>query len=836
MLYSVADAPTYAVPQTQRELGIQFLIAFSYGSFSLLLFCFWRRKYKFVYEARATRENVPLPLSNSYFGWIRELVKITDEQLSHAAGLDAYVYLTFFRASIALLFKLSLISLFLIAPLRWFYLGQFGDDDGVAQLIDDDSRSPNLFNNYIWVYVASTYVFTFICVRTMQQYSNEVVCVRQRYLGHQKSITDRTLRITGIPKQLRDPDNLNEYFSVLFKTQPEKILLCRNWRGLDALCKQRSETLLKLEACWARYIGVNDPKFVQLTTHRFHDNELKDFLAERNHLRFGRTRLFGPKIDLVSHYEHKLAVLEAKIADAQANADKQRVTSTAFITMHNAADCQMAAQALLSPTPHIMVSGLAPAPNDILWKNVYLKPKIRMLLSYVISLVVLLCSIFLVVPLTYLSRFLDLDTIREHFPRFANWLQKSKLMTTLVTSVLPAYAFVGLNQIVPFFYAWLSANQGFVSSGDVELSTIGKNFFYVFVNLFVIFTIESTFFSFSVDTTEFAKEFAYWLLRLSSFYANFIILQGVGIAPLRLLQPQSIARYYKNKLFKSTARKQHDQFEPDKINYGLLLPTPLLIFILVLTYSILRRWILFFGLVYFCSNYMVYKYQLLYTMVHPQHSNARLWTAILRRVYLGLVVFHLAMIGVLVLQSEYAFAVTIIPLTVSLLGFWYDFEKYTKPLLECVAIEALHQSRLDRMHIGTSTNHLDMFGDTDSDETDAPSASTSQATTANTVSSSLASTTTIVPTVRSQPHPASDPESNLGSPDLDTSQYWNQLDENAETHSTTLEEDREKGITYINENLLPGPEGPWVATDGDDCIVYTKGRFVKTRISYMKWT
>lgn len=815
----MTDAPTYTAPKAQRGLGIQFLIAFSYGLTSVLLFSFWRRKYKFIYQARAVRETAPPRLSSSYFGWIRDLILVTDEQLSRSAGLDAYVFITFFRASIALLFKLSLVSLFFIAPLRWFYLGQFGDSDNMALDGDDDQKSPNLFGNYIWVYAASTYIFTFICVKTMQEYSQEVVCIRQRYLGHQKSITDRTLQITGIPRRLRDTQALNEYFSLLFKVKPEKIVLCRNWSILDKLFSRRHKILEKLEEQWARYVGVNNPEFLSLVKHEDVEG-LRVFLDERNGLRRGRRKLFGPVIDLVSYYEHQLAVVDTQIEEAQATADAQRVTSTAFITMREASDCQMAAQALLSPTPHVMVSALAPAPNDVIWRNVYLKPKVRLLYSYLISLVVLLCSVFLVVPLTYLSRFLDIDIIREHFPKFADWLANNKWMATIVTDVLPAYAFVILNQIVPFFYAWLSQHQGFVSSGDVELSTVGKNFFYVFVNLFVIFTIESTFFSFSVDTTEFAKEFAYWLLRLSSFYANFIILQGVGITPLRLLQPVSLLRYYVGKLaIRTTAREVHDRFEPERINYGLMLPTPLLIFILVLTYSIVRRWILFFGLVYFVISYLVYKYQLLYTMVHPQHSNARLWTAILRRVYLGLGVFHLAMIGVLVLQSEYAFACSIIPLTVSLFGFWYDFEKYTKPLLECVAIEALHQSELDQKNIGTSTNHLDMFGDTDSDNESAQPDDTSR-----TESSGM----------RNDSEPGSPEVTSLN---ILTPESIEQLSsQNPDwTEATTLDEDREKDVKYTNENLLNQCEGPWVATDGKYRIVKTEIGFLRTRISYRKW-
>ena len=799
---SVQGTPEYTTPETTRGLGVQFLIAFSYGFTSLVLFSYFRTRWRFIYQIRTIgREDYP-QLSNSFFGWIISLIKITDEQVSQYAGLDAYVFLMFFRATISLLYKLTVVSLVFIAPLHYYYSGQFGDDDNVAPIdppngsVDPnyDKTVQNLFGNYIWVYVVSTYIFTIICIKTMQKYSREVVCVRQRYLGHQNSITDRTLKITGIPKKLRSYDALMDYFRILFKVEPESIVLCRKWSALDRLCKRRNEVVSKLEKLWTRYIGTNDPEFIELVGQGTNEEGVGEFLKERQAKRFGRLSLFGPKIDLISHYEHKLAVLDNAIREQQEVAHTQRVTSMAFVTMRETNDCQMAAQALLSPTPHMMVSHLAPAPRDIIWFNVYLKPKFRLLYNYIVSLVVLLCSIFLVVPLTYLARFLDIDIIREHSPALADLLTSHKWLATIVTDILPAYAFVILNQIVPFFYAWLSRHQGFVSMGDVELSTIGKNFFYVFVNLFLIFTIESTFVSFSLDTAEFAKEFAYWLLRLSSFYANFIILQGIGITPLSLLQPGSVLKYIFAKVFKRrTARQVHDRFEPARINYGLMLPIPLLIFVLVLTYSIVRRWILLFGLIYFCTSYLVFKYQLLYTMVHPQHSNALLWTAILRRVYLGLGVFHLAMIGVLVLQSEYAFAATIIPLTVSLFGFWYDFENYAKPLLECLAIEAVNQKQLSSLKLDTYAHQLDIFGDTDSENDN-------------------------------------DDDNNDEDGDSEGSDHTHDWAE-----MQTLEATRDESEVYVNKNLITKLEGPWIATNGKYKVIRTPTGFELHPISYESW-
>ena len=96
-----------------------------------------------------------------------------------------------------------------------------------------------------------------------------------------------------------------------------------------------------------------------------------------------------------------------------------------------------------------------------------------------------------------------------------------------------------------------------ISQGDIEMSLISKNFFFTFFNLFVVFTIVGTasnargYFSHIgerigdslKDTTSVARILAESLKDLVLFYLNLIILQGLGLFPLRLLEFGSVALY-----------------------------------------------------------------------------------------------------------------------------------------------------------------------------------------------------------------------------------------------------------------------------------------------------
>jgi calcium permeable stress-gated cation channel len=101
--------------------------------------------------------------------------------------------------------------------------------------------------------------------------------------------------------------------------------------------------------------------------------------------------------------------------------------------------------------------------------------------------------------------------------------------------------------------AGLSNQQGMTSQGDVDISVISKNFFFTFFNLFVVFTIFGTvsnFYGFIDDvnkslrdTSKVAFTLAKSLETLAPFYVDFIILQGLGLFPFRLLEFGSVFLY-----------------------------------------------------------------------------------------------------------------------------------------------------------------------------------------------------------------------------------------------------------------------------------------------------
>ena len=92
--------------------------------------------------------------------------------------------------------------------------------------------------------------------------------------------------------------------------------------------------------------------------------------------------------------------------------------------------------------------------------------------------------------------------------------------------------------------------QGMISQGEVELSVISKNFFFTFFNLFLLYTVLGSATNLFTplkrsyyDAGYIANQLAKQLEKFGQFYINLIVLQGIGLLPLRLLEFGSLSLY-----------------------------------------------------------------------------------------------------------------------------------------------------------------------------------------------------------------------------------------------------------------------------------------------------
>ena len=732
------------------DTGRQIVFSAVLGITAFLAFCVSRPRWAGLYAARKrqTNEATVLPeLPGSLFGWIVPLWKITDQQILASAGLDAYAFLAFFKMAMKFLMVTLFFSLIVIKPVH----DANPDDMPKHNQTRNDTSDHEGFSmrkpvsvpyngtlpyfpsdwdrDYLWMYLVFAYLFSAIAIYLIITETRKIIEVRQEYLGTQTSVTDRTIRLSGIPAELQDEEKIKDFIESLDIGKVERVAICRNWKELDDAVLTRMNALRRLEEAYTIHLGyrrverdlgslpVSQPvppsPRVSEEQEEEQDGESAPLVGAngqphvfpynrvrpKTSIRFGWMKLRSKRVDAIDYFEEKLRQADERVKELRQKTFQP--TPLAFVTLDSVAACQMAIQAVLDPSPQQLIANQSPPPADVIWPNTYLPRRSRMFRAWSITILIVLLTIFWSVILIPIAGILNTETIKRVFPQLADLLKEHKNLEFLVNTETPTLFLSLLVVLVPYLYYWLSCYQGMMSQSDVELSTISKNFFFTFFNFFVIFTILGTASGFSKFLDEYGdalRDFqnisytlALSLQSMLNFYVNFIILQGLGLFPFRLLEVGSVSLYPVYRIGAKTPRDYAELVQPPVFSYGFYLPNALLIFIICMVYSVLRSsWqVLLAGLVYFAFGHFVYKYQLLYAMDHHRQATGRAWGMICDRIFVGLIFFQLTTSGQLLLKNAIKRSVLMIPLILVTIWISILYGKAFKPLMKFISLRSV---------------------------------------------------------------------------------------------------------------------------------------------------
>lgn len=337
------------------------------------------------------------------------------------------------------------------------------------------------YTDYLWMYLVFAYLFTAFLLYLIVSQTRKIIEVRQLYLGSQRTITDRTIRLSGIPLELRSETKIKEFIEDLEIGKVDSVTLCKNWKELDERVVERQSVLRKLEEAWTVYLGnrrvERSLETLPIVQPRppapevRYDNEEEtyegsqllndtdrdpDYTIPYSRPRpmakiwFGRFKLRYRNVDAINYYEEKLRRLDDDIKSLRQRDFEP--TPLAFVTMDSVASAQMAIQAVLDPSPLQLLANSSPAPPDVVWTNTYLSRNKRMLRAWSITALIGLLTVFWTALLVPVAGALNLCAIHEVFPRLAEALDDHPVLKSLVNTQLPTLAITLLNVLVPFLY------------------------------------------------------------------------------------------------------------------------------------------------------------------------------------------------------------------------------------------------------------------------------------------------------------------------------------------------------------------------------------------------
>ncbi|KAF9935549.1 hypothetical protein BGZ67_003356 [Mortierella alpina] len=732
---------TVAPPGNRKEaenvtgLTTQLVISIALGLAAFLAFCALRTRWVVMFAPRTKlRRKTPPILASTFFGWIPQLMRIPEAEMLECVGLDAVMLLRFFAMASKLFFCCLIPGLLVILPVNRYTnsdkLGHSPDhgddeDDGFWKTSlgwgsrTDAHGTPLL---YLFTQFTFTWVFTILTTYSIWHTYEGYIAIRRNFmLKHAKSITNRTVMVIGLPSKLQNDRDLANFYEKLDVGSVEGARVCRHVRTLKRLIEQRAHALRNLERAYVEYYGNPstvpgyDPDKIEAES----DHELADprTMAEdhegadegtsllrkkakkRPTTRLGFMGIFGKKVDKIDHCREIFATLDKAVRKMRMS----RIfapSSIGFVTFKDMHSAQILAQTVNTQQTLSCITSLAPEPRDVFWDNLNLPPSELGVRSVVVNTTVFFLVFFWSGPIGIFSSFLNLKTLEKLLPGVTKIAEASPILKDLIQGFLPTLGVSIFLAVVPKILKALCVRQGIQSHSAVARSLYHKYFYFILVNVVLLFTVIGTwaqaFDKIYHNLGELALLLAMSLPRVAPFFVNFVILKGIGMFPLQLLQFGDVIEQTFRGTLSKTPRDYAEARAPPELHDGVVYANATLSFVIVLIYSCIKPLILVFGSVYFAIGYVVYKYQLLYVFFHPYESGGLTWPMVYNRITLGLVIFQLTMLGLFMLKQSYLLGALLAPLPIGTAWFWYWTTTSYKSTAKFVPLELLQPDEIER--------------------------------------------------------------------------------------------------------------------------------------------
>ncbi|KAF9561728.1 DUF221-domain-containing protein [Agrocybe pediades] len=709
----------------------QLSISFAIGITSFLLFSYCRTRWPLLFAPRTKLKGFSpheAHAHQAFFGWIMPTIRTSEFTVLQIVGLDAAVLLNFFKMSFYLFSVCSVLAITILMPINWKHNKDLDDDDdwpgdeeswpvlrrSIVEPPTNHTAPPDWLdliseaNTYLSVHLLFTYIFTILALYFIYKNYRRFIRSRQLFsLELVHSIPARTVLVTNLPKHLQGERPLAEYFENMGMAV-ESVTVCREVGSLKTLLDRRTEALLALEKAWVSYVG--NPSTVEEYDPESNgvplliDMDIEGGQAAPNKLVVPhrprptlRPGWFKPKVDALEYLEARFKEAD-ELVKKKRRFGKFRPTGAAFITFEKMSSAQIAVQVAHAPNPSQITTYPAPEPRDIVWSNMAPSQSTIQFRDAFVLATMALMFFFWFFPITALAGLLSYEEIKKTMPWLGRLIDSNDQIRAIVQNSLPSVVMISLNAFLPFILEGLTYVQGYRARSWVEYSLLKKYFLFLLVNVVFIFLLATTYWQLVQDLANSPAKVPEKLAqalqagRARHFFLSYVILQGMGIMPLQLLNlGVIIPRFFYRMFYTRTPRDFAELNAPPMINYGVVYPQAILMFVITMLYSVVQPLIVIFGAIYFGVGYVVYKYKLLFVFYKPYESQGQAWPITFIRLIWGVVIFLLFMIGIFTLRKSYILSSLLVPLLAGTVAWSWYVDKSLRPLSKFVGLSSVFE-------------------------------------------------------------------------------------------------------------------------------------------------
>ncbi|KAL4958518.1 hypothetical protein BDW69DRAFT_418 [Aspergillus filifer] len=409
--------------------------------------------------------------------------------------------------------------------------------------------------------------------------------------------------------------------------------------------------------------------------------------------------LIGKKVDTIDYCRKEVARLNLEIEIDQQNPEKFPLMNSAFIQFNHQVAAHMACQAVSHHVPKQMAPRTVEiSPDDVIWDNMSIKWWERYLRTFGIYAIVIGMVIGWAFPVAFTGLLSQLSYLEDAF----TWLQwigrMPEWLISAVQGILPPLFLAILMAILPLLLRFLCRTQGLQTGMGIELTVQNYFFAFLFVQLFLVVAIASSFstiFNNITDVTSWPELLAQNIPLSSNYFFSYMILQALSVSAGALVQIFSLISWFiLAPILDGTARRKWARTTNlNQMQWGTFFPVYTTLASIGLIYSVIAPLIMVFNVITFSLFWFVYRYNTLYVTKFRFDTGGLLFPRAINQLFTGIYIMELSLIGLFFLVRDQngnvaceGQAIIMIIMTVLTAGFQILLNEAFGPLIRYLPI------------------------------------------------------------------------------------------------------------------------------------------------------
>lgn len=635
------------------------------GIVLVLLFCFLRTRIPDVYQLRAllntwkshinyngARVGVVEPIpDDSFFGWVKPVFTVPEDQVVRKIGLDAAMFFRFMRTAFYISALLSIFGIVILMPV--YGTGNLHKDDEKIRGLRIVSLA-NVFpkNDRFWATVIAEFFTAAVVVVFMAIDFKHFANLRRKYRVSDNP-TNYTVVVYDIPKDSRTEAAVRERFETMVPGQVSSIALIRNPSPSLKLIKKLDAAVSKREV--TEYIRAN-----------------KDTEPMTRPGFCGALMFFRPKVNAHQHWAEEQERLADELHDQGSEAEP---TPSAIVILTNKQAASLLVQVNSRTGATEWHVERAPEPEGVHWGAFKVPGYQAEIRAIVVAVFILLFTLLWTIPATFIVGLSSIKGLVEYdsFKWARGILEWNGYLVGLIEGLLPPIIMSVLISLIPVLFRFVIRFERISSVARIEVKT--RDFFYIFTiyGSFFVILIGASFFQNPDELRENYIRIIDMLAKAipgtSLTFATFIVvrslipfplmLSGVIRAAIRGIMLKFLAKTERSRRAARSGGSVFPYFQ----QYGFGMFT----LFLSLAFSSLAPIVPLMATVYFGLGYICFRYVIMYTTYSPWDGGGELFTGTYWGTMFGLLLKQAIAIAVLGLKkAAVPSALCVIPLIITL--------------------------------------------------------------------------------------------------------------------------------------------------------------------------